>query len=351
MYRTRKTGTTDEYDLLRPIDLQETTTQKLRRLRIELSELDEEINKKESKNIAETPPKANLASLHKELDALQSNLDNLGAAHDANTGGKLNDTARLLKRLDEIKRAAMEEPGASAAPTTPSSSSAITYELMYTPSIPNDVSLAAIEQRLHSIESLIGPEHANAPDLQSTPQPSLPLLATIARLEHQISLLSQPRHLDTLAKRIKILTAETERAHEARSKDRELSEGRSSSPTRDTEGQSKLPTHTSLSTEQVERLENAFALMPKLEALIPLTPRVLDRLRSLQSVHRESTEMVAAVKDLTRQVEREEQKRTGLEEMLGKLDESVSANQQTVSSNMQIVEKRISDLLSRLEKL
>ena len=188
--------------------------------------------------------------------------------------------------------------------------------------------------------------------LQSDPLPT-PLLPTLQKLDHLLTLLTQPRHLDAISRRVKLLLIDLDRANptsststSAASKRRSLT---SSSALADPSTPSPSSTSSSLTFQQSERLQSLFALLPRLQPLLPLVPHLLTRLRSLSALHASAAEFGGTLG----QVERESVGlREGEKEMRGvleRLEESLKGNEGKMEGNLRALGGRVEEVMRRLE--
>ena len=181
-------------------------------------------------------------------------------------------------------------------------------------------------------------------------------------MEHQLQLLTQPRHLDTISRRVKLLVNDLERIHEARRKigdTRPLNVALSSGISISTGSVGLLPTLSAggsgsdqpLPPDALQKIDSLFSLLPRLEPLVPLTPHLLNRLRSLSTLHAASQTFSTDLQDAEGSLESLKQSEGFLKDLLVGLQESLENNQKTVSSNMASLGGRVDELLQRLDKL
>ncbi|GAA6008251.1 hypothetical protein JCM11491_001944 [Sporobolomyces phaffii] len=228
-----------------------------------------------------------------------------------------------------------------------------------------------LESRLSELEKLIGATEADIDDSHSQP---VPLLPTLSRLEHLLTLLTQPRHLDSISRRVKVLTSDLERIHESR---RKLGDTRplnvalqggvmtlsttggtgpaSSSPAL---GSSIAGSYSSggggggnVPPDALQKIDSLFSLLPRLDPLLPLAPRLLTRLRSLQTLHQSSTAFSSTLTTLQGEVAGLSERRDGLEQVLTTLEQSFQSNQERFEGNLKGLETRLEGLGKRLDDL
>lgn len=196
------------------------------------------------------------------------------------------------------------------------------------------------------------------------------MLASLARLEHQLHLLTQPRHLDTVSRRVKTLVTDLERVHEARRKigdTRPLNIALSSGITVSTgqpgllppstpgQGQAGLTgianTETQLPPDALQKIDSLFNILPRIEPLLPLAPYLLTRLRSLSTLHEASSAFSMGLKDGTNAIKGLKESEAFIKQLLEGLQESIDANQEVMKNNLEGLQGRIDQVLNRVKSL
>jgi nuclear migration protein JNM1 len=183
------------------------------------------------------------------------------------------------------------------------------------------------------------------------------LVSSLSKLEHQLQLLTQPRHLDTVARRVKTLVGDLERVHEARRKlgdTRPLNVALGSGITvvSDTAGPSPDgQTAGDLPPDALQKIDALSALLPRLEPLLPLAPALLARLRTLAPLHGAAADFGASLAEVRREAATVREAEGGLREALEGLERSFDANERTVKGNLEALEGRMKALGPRLEAL
>ncbi|GAA5840361.1 hypothetical protein JCM9279_002356 [Rhodotorula babjevae] len=234
-----------------------------------------------------------------------------------------------------------------------------------------EASEGALERRVAELELALGASGADVSE--SSPHPA-PLLPTLSRLEHLVTLLTQPRHLDSISRRVKVLVQDLERIHDSRRKlgdSRPLNVALQGGMTLATGGAgagaasssssaAAAPGGTSSSTsaasgalppDAAQQLSALSALLPRIDPLVPLAPRLLARLRSLSALHARAAafgDELGAVRDEVRRLAEADE---GLGEVLRGLEGSVEGNEERTRSNLESVERRVEDVVRRLEAL
>ncbi|CAD6890465.1 unnamed protein product [Tilletia caries] len=223
--------------------------------------------------------------------------------------------------------------------------------------------LGLLESRLTTIESLVGIRPALVDDSKA---PSRPLLPTMQRLEHQLTLFTQPRHLDAISRRVKVLVAELERAHEARAKLSSLPPVKSTSTGAGDEGKDgggggggggKEGTGSGSGTtpfgtaDQLARLRSLFLLQTRLEPLLPLTPHLLTRLQSLSALHASSAHFASSLEALVDADRRVEERLREVRGLCEGLRSGMGEDEGRVRGNLEMVQGRMEELGRRMDAL
>lgn len=174
--------------------------------------------------------------------------------------------------------------------------------------------------------------------MRQTSQLPPPLLPLLNRLSAQLTLLTQPRHIDSISRRLKLLLADLERTSGASSG--------ATAGSRRQPSQSNAPAATgNASTLQADILP----LLTRLSQHLPTLPHILTRLRTLSSLHTSAAAFEATLKDL----EDEQKKvRLGLTELsaaVDRVEKTFNENEAMAAQNVKGLELRIDGLIGRLE--
>ena len=285
---------------------EETPSARLRRLRYELDEVEMDIEAEKTTEESEMNPPP--AALLNQLKLLKGD----------------------LSRLSEVATQKQPAETVHASSRTPSPLPPIQQK---------HSSIAELSSQLSTLESVLGP---TLPLNETSTQP---LLTTISKLETQLSLLTQPRHLDTLARRIKLLVSDLDRLHETR---RQLGDTRplrialTSGINVVTPGTSDQPSTTTedLPPDVANRLTTLFETLPRLQPLLPLAPAVLLRLKSLSSLHSSASNFSTDLSDLTGRTKRLVELADGLKEVLGRVEDGLERNSKVVQGNFDSLRER-----------
>lgn len=154
-------------------------------------------------------------------------------------------------------------------------------------------------------------------------------------MNNQITLLTQPRHIDSISRRLKLLLSDLERA----------SSSHASSQTR--RQSQPLPDAPAASPLQ----ESIEPVLTRLAPILPHIPHILTRLRTLSTLHTSAS----AFQDTLEGMEEEQRRvRAALEELekaVETVEKSLEDNGRVTSSNVSGLEVRVEELVKRMAKL
>lgn len=120
-----------------------------------------------------------------------------------------------------------------------------------------------VDRRIGQLESLLGSSSVSLDEASPLPPALLPLLT---RLNSQLNLLTQPRHIDSVSRRLKLLLSDLDRVS-------------STLPHR------KHSSQTQPQGAHGSTLEQVLPLLSRLGPTLPQIPHILARLRTLASLH------------------------------------------------------------------
>ncbi|KAI8991770.1 Dynamitin-domain-containing protein [Mycotypha africana] len=176
----------------------------------------------------------------------------------------------------------------------------VTYELYYTPEtvkMQKETKLSDIDQRLARLEKLIGSRSGEG--LESLPSDiaASSLVNSLSKLEQQVAVLTQPGQLEMIARRVKILNSDLERLNELKSGRKDTYSFTLSSFTPSNNTQTNADNVNKDGSNDTEtKINKMFDTMEKIDPLLNLTPALLTRLKSLQSLHMEAASFSQSVK-------------------------------------------------------
>ncbi|KAF5321184.1 hypothetical protein D9619_001394 [Psilocybe cf. subviscida] len=233
--------------------------------------------------------------------------------------------AKLLEQVLETDSVhAHDAPSKSSEKATP-----ILGDAKVTPKSEVET-MVDLDRRVRELESLVG-SSGTALDEASTLPP--PLLPSITRLSNQLTILTQPRHIDSISRRLKLLLSDLERTSTVQNQHRRNA------------SQSNGAVQNPVLQEQL------LPLLQRLGPLLPHIPHILTRLRTLAALHSSATDFQSTLEDLE---EDQKKTRSGLLELdkaVRTVEDSLNRNRDVVKTNISGLESRVNSLVARLEDL
>ncbi|KAJ3713327.1 Dynamitin-domain-containing protein [Lentinula raphanica] len=191
--------------------------------------------------------------------------------------------------------------------------------------------LVEMDKRVAELEKLVGTS-ANAID-EISPLP-LPLITHITRIHYQLQVLTTPRHIDNISRRLKLLMSDLDRVSNVQ----HAHERHPSQPGVDSPANTKIP-------------NDIIPILHRLNPALPQIPHVLTRLRTLSALHTSAGEFQRALENLEDEQSQMKESLDELESAVGTVEESLQENRKIVGANVEGLEKRINDLQRRLDEL
>ncbi|KAG2364400.1 Dynamitin-domain-containing protein [Suillus spraguei] len=195
--------------------------------------------------------------------------------------------------------------------------------------IPEVRGVAEMDKRVGELEKLVGSVGATLDE--STPI-TPPLLPMLTRLNSQLMLLTQPRHIDSISRRLKLLLSDLERVSTAQAQKR----------------QAQPPGSTIPGTATQDAL---LPLLTRLAPSLPHIPHILTRLRTLSALHASAGEFQGTMAALEEEQRKTRDALEALKIAVADVETSLEANKGTVAGNVQGLEDRVDRVLTRLEEL
>ncbi|KAG5646285.1 hypothetical protein DXG03_003881 [Asterophora parasitica] len=194
---------------------------------------------------------------------------------------------------------------------------------------PEARTIVEMDQRVGELEKLVGSSTAA---LDETSPLTPPLLPLITRLNAQLSLLTQPRHIDSISRRLKLLLSDLDRASAQHSHRRHPSQP-----------------NAAPQTSQIQ--EQVLPLLSRLSPSLPQIPHILTRLRTLAALHTSAAEFQDTLQSLEQEQQKIHEALTEFESAVTTVETSLDENRDVVKGNVAGLEGRVDSLLSRLEEL
>lgn len=157
------------------------------------------------------------------------------------------------------------------------------------------------------------------------------LAETLNRLDHLLTVFTQPRHLDSISRRIKLLLVDLERATAASRRSGTQPPGADRAA-------------GAISPGDLEALQSLFALLPRLDPLIPVIPPLLTRLRSLSGLHAEALGIAADLRELQSADRNVTEEQRELASIVASIQQGVTEAAGSISKNWESLQARVKAL-------
>ncbi|KAF5385990.1 hypothetical protein D9615_002416 [Tricholomella constricta] len=190
--------------------------------------------------------------------------------------------------------------------------------------------IVEMDRRVGELEKLVGSSSAA---LDETSPLSPPLLPLITRMNAQLSLLTQPRHIDSISRRLKLLLSDLDRASAQHHSHRRHPSQPNSTP----------------QTSQLQ--EQVLPLLSRLGPSLPHIPHILTRLRTLAVLHASAAEFQDTLQSLEQEQQKIHETLTELDSAVKTVELSLDENRTVVRGNVAGLESRVNSLLDKLEEL
>lgn len=220
--------------------------------------------------------------------------------------------------------------------------------MTYSPAFKKSHALAKaadFDTRLTVLEKVLGMS-ASALANPDRPLPSSAMIASLDELSRQMSVLtnSSTSSLDAASRRVKQLTQEAEKLAEARKAAKAAADARREASESELD---LIPAEGTANGERDAKINALYGALPTIENLGPLLPAVLDRLRSLRSIHTDAARAVESLAKVERrqeemggEIERWREAMEKVEVVVGESEGRVNANMQTVEGWVRVLEEK-----------
>ncbi|KAJ6558603.1 Dynamitin-domain-containing protein [Mycena vulgaris] len=195
---------------------------------------------------------------------------------------------------------------------------------------PNVRSIVEMDRRVGELEKLVGSSTAALDESSPLPPPLLPL---VTRLNAQLTLLTQPRHIDSISRRLKLLLSDLDRAsasqHHSHRRHPSQSNGAPASQIQD----------------------QIMPLLSRLGPSLPHIPHILTRLRTLSALHTSAGQFESTLQGLEEDQRKMREALGELESAVKTIEKSLEDNRSVVKGNVGGLEGRVDTLLKRVDEL
>ncbi|KAL1924831.1 uncharacterized protein VTP21DRAFT_4485 [Calcarisporiella thermophila] len=305
---------------------QETPTQRLKRLAFEIRELSDLVNTEHSLSEPD---------ISNQISQLQYDLDKVSVLVGETADGMLakeKEHARfLIKRLEELEQAGSDKKEKELRAVAQSKEQ-------------HSTKASRLKERVENLESALGSISGLLEESPTLINNSL--IATVEKLEHQLSVLTQPRQIEGIARRIKLLMAELEQAAElqaAKEANANLDESSESQS-----GNIHAVEHIKENEKLIEHLSTQ---LEGFDSLLPITSALLVRLQTLQPLHIEAEKVGESVRTLSGEQSLLKDETRSLTETCARVEQSLRENEEGVRKNIAVIDERIARISERISRL
>ncbi|KAG8827369.1 hypothetical protein FRC17_007853 [Serendipita sp. 399] len=209
-----------------------------------------------------------------------------------------------------------------------------------------DPVLVGLDSRVGELEKLVGSASAALDETSPLPPPLLPMLT---KLNAQLTILTQPRTIDSISRRLKLLLTDMDRvaAQNAASTLAQPGGTTASTQARTTNGTVGGGPGTAPSAIQ----EQITPILQRLAPHLPTLPHILARLKTLSSLHAAAADFQRSMDQLETQQVRNRSSLNDLEAAVKALEKSMQDNGEVEKANVNRLETNVQQLLQRLGQL
>lgn len=206
--------------------------------------------------------------------------------------------------------------------------------------------ITEMDRRVGELEKIIGSSSATLDELSPLPPPLLPLLT---KLNTQLTLLTQPRHIDSISRRLKLLLSDLDRVSAANSQQNSSQRRQTSSHGHTGSQPSTLPASANPTVSVLQ--EQLTPILTRLAPLLPHIPHILTRLRTLSSLHTSAAAFQSTLEGLEEEQKRGRAALQDLRRALDGVEKSLEDNETLVKNNVKGLEERVEDIGRRVDEL
>ncbi|KAL2041346.1 hypothetical protein N7G274_005728 [Stereocaulon virgatum] len=335
---------------------EESLERKLARLRREVAEVKDDFERRKEK------PRDGIAQETTDDAATLDSLSQVLVSVDTTAAeGEAGAASRLTRQLASVSQVNRQPQDGKPAETTHVDGSRSTYTVTYAPRYKEDHALSKVsdfDSRLALVEAALGIDAIPLPTQdRSTTKAVLP---TLEILDKRLTTLTTTTDssLEILSRRVRQLTHDTEKLEQARKSAKAAQEAlRQEALSPNGKGGRSPPANTGAKFSEIEDPESVskinalYGTLSTIESLAPLLPLVLDRLRSLRTLHADAATSSQTLAKVERRQEAMQEELQGWREGLEKVEKAMEQGEQTMKVNTEMVETWVKELEERMRKL
>ena len=168
-----------------------------------------------------------------------------------------------------------------------------------------------------------------------------------------MTILTQPRHIDAISRRLKLLLSDLERTHQQQQPPQPLGQGGGSHRKQSVGQSTGTPVSTSTGHSAAPQVvaEQLVPLVTRLAPSLPHIPHLLNRLRTLSDLHASAAELEGTLGALEKEQKATRSVLTELSTAIENIEKSLGENQGVVRGNVESLEGRVEELMNRISEL
>ena len=333
----------------------ETLETRLARLRREAAEVKAAFESRKTHNKSGTQPQ--IVVDDGGLDELSEVLGSINARGSQTEDGA---ASRLVKKLSTATKTHSGPTDAAEAANGHSTQADPIYTFSYAPNYEQEHTLAKIadfDARLTLLENVLGLDTLALP---TQPRPhAKAVLPTLENIDRQLSVISTSTDakIDSASRKIRQLTQDAQKLTESRKSAKAAQEAlingrnvpRPPSSSRNEADVQGMPSMED--PEHLSKINALYGTLPTIEALSPMLPPLLDRLRSLRSIHAEAASAHQGLAQIESRQEAMAEDLRSWRAGLEKVEEMFEQGRETMGGNMTAIEGWVKELEERMGKL
>lgn len=169
----------------------------------------------------------------------------------------------------------------------------------------------------------------------------------LTRLNSQLTLLTQPRHIDSISRRLKLLLSDLDRASVANAQHAasQRRQAHQTSLSTSTNGPPGAASPAPLIHDQLT------PILTRLAPLLPHIPHILTRLRTLSALHTGAAAFESTLSGLEDEQRRVRSALEELEKAVEGVERSLGENEAVIKNNVKELEERVASVNDKVEHL
>ncbi|KAH9924421.1 uncharacterized protein B0H18DRAFT_1012102 [Fomitopsis serialis] len=213
---------------------------------------------------------------------------------------------------------------------------------------PDVKDIVEMDRRVGELEKSVGASSTALDELSPLPPPLLPMLT---RLNAQLTLLTQPRHVDSISRRLKLLLSDLERVSSASAHPHGSQRRQSSHHAPTPASPHPAASSGSAPTIPAALYDQLTPILTRLAPLLPHIPHVLTRLRTLSALHTSAAGFQNTLESLEEEQKRVRAVLEELERAVNGVESSIKENEEVIKKNVKELDDRVEDVGRRVDEL